>query len=276
MHLFCFGFGYVAKTLSARLQAKGAKVCGTTRSGQGGFAFHDAQALSGEAEAALAAASHVLISIPPDAGGSDAAQALAGKLQGKWLGYLSTTGVYGDWQGEWVNEASPLLTREPRSLARQKAEDFWRGQGASLFRLGGIYGPERNALVALQNGTARRIHKEGQVFCRIHVEDIAAALHKAMEQNLRGEVLNVVDDLPGPQAEVVAYAAALMGIAAPPLETLDEAQASPMLRSFYAENRRVKNDRLKTLLGGSLRYPTYKEGLQAEWKAIQSKVNYEG
>lgn len=278
MRLFCFGLGYVAKALAAKLAASAWQIDGTTRSGGGGFAFSGNHALCAEGREALAGATHVLISIPPDAEGGDPAQALADEnlLYGKWIGYLSTTGVYGDWRGAWVDETSPLQTKEPRSISRKQAENFWYGKGASVFRLAGIYGPGRNAIVSLMKGQARRIHKPGQVFSRIHVDDIAIALAVAMAKDVRGAIYNLADDLPCSQADVVAYAAELTGMEPPPLIPFDEAGLSPMAQSFYAENRRVKNDRLKMLLGGALRYPSYKEGLQVEWKAIQSEHKIKG
>ena len=182
-----------------------------------------------------------------------------------WLGYLSTTGVYGGHGGDWVDETTPPRPSQPRSIERLAAERAWQAMGATVFRLPGIYGPGRSAIDRVKAGTARRIDKPGQVFSRVHVEDIAAAVLAAMTHPAPGAIYNVVDDLPASNSEVIAYACELLGLPVPPVLPWDEVAPtmSAMARSFYAENRRVRNDRLKRELGVALRYPTYREGLRA-------------
>ncbi len=180
-----------------------------------------------------------------------------------WLGYLSTTGVYGDWGGAWVDELSALRGDSPRLQARIAAEAAWRARGGHVFRLAGIYGPGRNVLDEVRSGTAKRIDKPGQVFSRIHVEDIAQAVLASMQKPSPGAVYNVCDDEPAASHEVVSYACGLLGVAPPPLVPFEQAMLSPMAREFYAANRRVRNDRIKNELGVSLKYPSYREGLQA-------------
>jgi nucleoside-diphosphate-sugar epimerase len=221
---------------------------------------------------ALASASHVLCTIAPGASGDPALAHCAGLLAGaRWLGYLSTTGVYGDHGGAWVDEATPAAPAQPRSVARLAAERAWQALGArtgaavDIFRLPGIYGPGRSPVDQVKAGTARRIDKPGQVFSRIHVTDLAHAVVTAMARGGPGSIYNIADDLPASSAEVMAFACELLGVPAPPL--LSWAEAGPsmtaMARSFYAENRRVRNERMKRELGVTLRYPTYREGLRA-------------
>lgn len=269
VHLFCFGFGYVAQALAARLQAEGWLVSGTTRDAQkaanmpNGYQFDNKHPLNAEGLKALRDATHILISIPPEEGGVDSAyRHHASDIPAKaWLGYLSTTGVYGDYNGDWVDEKSAMLATEPRSIRRIDAERNWRGQGAHVFRLAGIYGPGRCALEQVQEGNAQRIYKPGQVFSRAHVDDIAQVLHAAIQQPKPQEVYNVCDDEPAPSHEVIAYACELLGQELPPLTAFDEAELSPMAQSFYSSNRRVSNRKIKDKLGVNLLYPTYREGL---------------
>ncbi len=189
----------------------------------------------------------------------------------RWLGYLSTTGVYGDHGGGWVDEETPPKPLRPRSLSRLAAERAWQALGleagvaVDVFRLPGIYGPGRSAVDQVKAGTARRIDKPGQVFSRIHVEDIAGAVLMAITGAHAGAVYNVADDLPASTSDVVAFACELLGRPAPPVIPWEQAAPtmSAMARSFYAETRRVKNDRIKNELGVVLRYPTYREGLRA-------------
>jgi nucleoside-diphosphate-sugar epimerase len=182
-----------------------------------------------------------------------------------WAGYLSTTGVYGDARGEWVDETSPLMPMTARGRRRLAAETAWRSLGLPLhiFRLAGIYGPGRNQLVALIDGTAKRIVREGQVFSRIHVEDIAGVLEASMARPNPGQAYNVCDDEPAPPQDVVAFAAGLLDIPAPPEIAFEDAKLSPMAKSFYAESKRVANRRIKEELDYRLIYPTYREGLSA-------------
>lgn len=282
--LLCLGFGYTARALAARWRARDEHVVGTSqdvapvREGDAiaRIAFGDATTVA-DVERALERATHVLVSIPPGeshaAAGDSAlarlAPAIAAAHHIVWLGYLSTTGVYGDRGGDWVDETSARRPGNPRSLRRAKAEDGWlalwrdRGVPAHLFRLSGIYGPGRSAIDQLRAGTAKRIDKPGQVFSRIHVDDIAGVLEASAARPRPGAIYNVADDLPAPAHAVVAHAAALLGMPPPPLEPYDPERLSPMAREFYAETRRVRNDRIKHELGVALRYPDYKSGLAA-------------
>jgi nucleoside-diphosphate-sugar epimerase len=221
---------------------------------------------------ALRASDVVLLSAAPDASGDPFIadlRALGTDLAGKHLLYLSTVGVYGDHDGAWVDEATPLKPTSRRSLWRAAAEQAWLSLGTDydaavqIFRLAGIYGPGQNAFENLIAGTAKRLIKPGQVFNRIHVTDIAAALDAALDKGRPGAIWNVTDNEPAPPQDVVTHAAALMGVAPPPETPFDPATLSPMAASFYGENKRVSNRRLREELGVSLSYPTYREGLAA-------------
>jgi nucleoside-diphosphate-sugar epimerase len=274
--LFCFGLGYSAGFLARRLAEQGWAIAGTSRDGASGpFAlqrFERAHPLA-DAPRRLADTTHLLISIPPDEAGCPVFDAhgteIAALRQLRWIGYLSSTNVYGDQAGGWVDEAAPTAPSGERGRRRVAAEAAWRGLGArsgiavQIFRLAGIYGPGRSALDALRAGTARRIVKPGQVFSRIHVADLAAVLEASMARPDAGAIYNVCDDSPSPPDEVIAYAAALLGVAPPPLEDFATAALSPMARSFYDDSKRVANRRIKDELGVVLRYPSYREGLAA-------------
>ncbi len=224
---------------------------------------------------ALAGTTHVLCTIAPGEAGDPVLRTMAGWPRSVgWFGYLSTTGVYGDRAGGWVDEDTPPRPGQPRSIARLAAERAWEaaaqaaGAALDVFRLPGIYGPGRSAIDQVRAGTARRIDKPGQVFSRIHVEDIAATVLAALARpGSAGAVrlFNVADDLPASTGDVVAFACALLGAPVPPAIPWEQAEPalSPMARSFYAESRRVRNDRIKDELGVVLRHPTYKEGLEA-------------
>lgn len=276
-HLFCFGLGYCAEALAHTLLAEGWRVSGTSRHVEnfGHFKTHGITPYLFSEELPLPdiwdfnSVTHLLISIPPSPTQGDIVlthhlpdlQALP-NLQ--WVGYLSTTGVYGDHAGGWVDENTPVNPPNDRSRLRVEAEQAWLATGfpVHLFRLSGIYGPGRSAFDALKNGTARRIDKPGQVFSRIHVEDIVQVLRASIAQPHTGSIYNVADDEPAPQADVVAYAAQLLGLEPPPLIPYDDTdKLSDMARSFYASCRRVSNRKLREELGVTLRYPTYREGL---------------
>jgi nucleoside-diphosphate-sugar epimerase len=283
--LFCFGLGYSARVLAARLQARGWAIAGTTRSPEAaarltaaGIETHlfDRGRPLDEVRAALAGATHVLSSVPPDVEGDAVVDhhgrhiAAMGAAAGiEWLGYLSTTGVYGDRDGDWVDEDSALEPTGGRGRRRVAAEARWQALARAhdlplhIFRLAGIYGPGRNAIVSLRAGTAQRIDKPGQVFSRVHVADIVAVLEASMARPHPGRIYNVCDDDPAPPAEVIAYASTLLGHAPPPLVPFAEAKLSDMARSFYRDNKRVRNDRIKSELGIRLAYPDYKSGLKA-------------
>jgi nucleoside-diphosphate-sugar epimerase len=286
--LFCFGLGYSALALARVLAVAGWTVAGTSRSAKTaaelrtqGFAvtvFDRDQPLPA---AALHGATHVLVSIPPDAEGDPVLDRHGGDIAAlpgvAWLGYLSTTGVYGDRGGGWVDEGSALSPTGERGRRRVMAEEGWRalwrerGVPVHLFRLAAIYGPGRSPFAALRAGVAKRIDKPGQVFSRIHVEDLARVLAASIAQPRPGAVYNVCDDEAAPPEAVVAYAAKLLGIAAPPLVPFDEAALSPMARSFYDDNKRVRNALIKSELGVILRYPDYRAGLTAILAAEQDR-----
>jgi nucleoside-diphosphate-sugar epimerase len=215
---------------------------------------------------ALAGVSHMLTSIAPDEQGDPVLDLHAADLEGvEWAGYLGTTAVYGDRQGGWVDEDTPIEPTLARADRRARAEAAWLGSGlpAHIFRLAGIYGPGRNAFVNLKEGTARRIVKPGQVFSRIHVEDIATVLEASIGRPRPGAVYNVCDDEPAPPDQVVTHAAELLGVEPPPAQDYETAELSPMARTFYRDNRRVRNRRIKEELGVRLAYPSYREGLAA-------------
>ena len=283
--LFCFGLGYSALAFARQLQGVGWRVAGTCRNPAGVAAFAAAgiEALPFErdrplADAArrLAEADAVLSSVPPDAAGdpvlechaADLANAAAGGRL-RWAGYLSTTGVYGDRGGGWVDESSALRPTGERGRRRVAAEEGWlelwrrHRLPVHLFRLAGIYGPGRNALVSLREGSAKRVIKPGQVFSRIHVDDIAAVLAASLARPNPGAAYNVADDDPAPPSEVIEEAARLLGVPPPPAVPFEAAALSPMARSFYDDNKRTANRRIKEELGVALRYPDYRAGLAA-------------
>ena len=280
--LFCFGLGYSALALARRLGAQGWSIAGTTRSpdtadrlaaeGIEVFLFDRDRPLDDPA-GALAGTSHLLTSAPPDGTGDPVLEhhrADIAALEGlAWLGYLSTTGVYGDRGGGWVDEDSALTPTGERGRRRVAAEaawlDLWERDGlpVHVFRLAGIYGAGRSALDTVRDGTARRIDKPDQVFSRIHVDDIAAVLQASMEQPRPGAAYNLCDDEAAPPQEVIAYACELLGREAPPLVPFEAAELSDMARSFYRDNKRVSNARIKDELGVALTYPSYREGLRA-------------
>jgi nucleoside-diphosphate-sugar epimerase len=261
--LLCFGLGYSARALAATLD--GWQVTGTSRDGQGGTVRFDRDRIL--PPYFFAGVTHLLVSIPPDEEGDPAFDRhrddIAALTNLQWLGYLSTTGVYGNRDGRWVNEGSELRPTGPRGERRCDAEEQWLSLGAHVFRLAGIYGPGRSAFDTLRAGTARRFDRPGQVFSRIHVDDLVAVLRASMARPRHGAIYNVCDDEPAAPADVVAYAAGLLGVAPPPLEPFDPAALSPMARSFWADNKRVSNALIKRELGVVLRHPDYRAGLAA-------------
>ena len=258
-HLFIFGLGYSAKRIAAALEARGWQIDAT--GSDGNVAFDDADAV----KAALARADEVLSSVPPDreAGLDPVLDAYGEALAGRSLSYLSSTGVYGDRQGAWVDETTPTIaeTGEGRRNARAEADAAWLARGARVFRLPGIYGPGRSALDRVREGRARRIALPDQVFSRVHVEDIAGGVVAALVRDAPPGAYNLGDDLPASGNTVTEHACRLLGVDPPPLETLEEANLSPMARGFYNENRRVANGKAKRVLGWRPAYPTYVEGL---------------
>ena len=242
------------------------------RSGRG-LAEFKGDAASGEVRGLLAGTTHALISIPPDLEGDMVLrhfrEDLAALPDLAWVGYLSTVGVYGDWQGQWVDETSPTRPISERSLRRVQAERAWldfgkaAGKRVEVFRLAGIYGPGRSVIDTLRAGTARRIVKPGQVFNRIHVDDVARVLAAAIDKDAGHSIYNVSDDEPAPPQDVVAYAAELLGLPVPPEIAYETAGLAGLAASFWAESKRVGNARIKADLGVELMYPTYREGLRA-------------
>lgn len=271
---FLFGLGFSGRVIARALQQAGWQVAGTTRSGEAVdlpgvqvFPFDRDHPLPAGALDGVAA---VLSSVPPDAHGDpvlDLAGAALAAAKPAWAGYLSTTGVYGDRDGDWVTEESELRPTLDRSRRRAEAEAAWRASGlpVHIFRLAGIYGPGRSAIDTVRGGNARRIVKPGQVFSRIHVDDIAGTVLASLARPNPGAAYNVCDDDAGPPQDVIAHACALLGVEVPPEIPWQQAQAtlSPMALSFYADNKRVSNDRIKRELGVVLRHPTYREGLRA-------------
>jgi len=281
-HLFCFGLGYSAQALIRRLDRRHWRISGTCRSEDVAAALRaegievtlfDRAHPPAAPDAALAGVSHILSSVPPDESGDPVLDgygpALARLTDLAWLGYLSTTGVYGDRAGGWVDEASALTPTGARGRRRLAAEQGWlalwqqAGVPVHIFRLAGIYGPGRSALDTVRSGRAQRIVKPGQVFSRIHVADIAATLAASIARPDPGAAYNLCDDNPAPPDEVIAYAATLLGAKLPPAIDFDQAELSDMARSFYADNKRVANARIKRELGVILAYPDYRSGLAA-------------
>ncbi len=269
--LLSLGHGYSARALARLLIPQGWRVIGTTRDPA------RAEALRAEGvepllwptdlTPALAEATHILCSAAPNAQGDpflQATPAIAGAKAG-WVGYLSTTGVYGDHQGGWVDETTPLTPNSDRGRQRVIAERQWRDTGlpVHIFRLAGIYGPGRGPFEKVRDGTARRIIKPGQVFGRIHVDDIAQVLAASVVRPNPGAAYNVCDDNPCPPEEVLSHAARLLGLPDPPAVPFDEANLGPMARSFYSESKRTRNTRIKDELGVTLLYPDYPAGLAA-------------
>ncbi len=284
MRLFVFGLGYTAQAFIQSRADGWSRVAGTVRQrdkaellkkeGIAAFPLEEAPAAALGDEVRRAEA--ILVCAPPTAEGEPTLACfgtLVASANPAWIGYLSTTGIYGDRGGAWVDETTPPHPQSRSSEQRFAAEQAWlalrrdAGKPIHIFRLTGIYGPGRNALANLAHGTARRIVKPGQVFNRIHVDDIAATLAASLQRPRAGAIYNVSDDEPAPPQDVIAYAAQLAGIAPPPEVPFEAAELSPMARSFYAENKRVANRLIKDELGVRLRYPTYREGLEALYAA---------
>lgn len=257
--LLIFGLGYSAKRIAARMAERG-WVWRATGS-DGDLDFADEPGVRAE----LAEADHVLSSVPPQDESDPVLDRYGDALAGKWLGYLSSTGVYGDADGAWVDEHSP--TGEGRRQARAEADARWLALGARVFRLPGIYGPARSPLDRVREGKAHRVDLPDQIFSRVHVEDIAGGVAAAIEAEVPPGAYNLGDDEPASQNAVIEEACRLLGVAPPPLQSLEEANLSPMARGFYAENRRVANGRIKRLARWQPAFPTYREGLRAIWHA---------
>ncbi|MEO1536824.1 MAG: SDR family oxidoreductase [Pseudomonadota bacterium] len=270
--LLSIGHGFSARALAPLLIRRGWRVIGTTRS-PGKFGLLERQGVEPLAwpgsRLPIESATHLLTSVAPNDAGDPVLNEIADRLRKakhlRWVGYLSTTGVYGDHDGGWVDESAPLTANTKRGKARVAAEAAWAQLGLPLhiFRLAGIYGPGRGPFAKVRSGKARRIIKEGQVFSRIHVEDIAATVLASIQRPNPGAAYNVCDDDPAPPQDVIAHAADLLGLPLPPAVPFEEAEMTPMARSFYSDSKRVRNDRIKDELGVQLKYPDYKTGLAA-------------
>lgn len=271
--LLSLGHGYSARALARRLVPQGWRVIGTTRNPAKADLFRaegvEPLLWPGDLEWVLEEATHILCSAAPDAKGDPFLQAVPEIARSKagWVGYLSTTGVYGDHDGGWVDEDTPLTPQSDRGRQRVLAEGQWRATGlpVHVFRLAGIYGPGRGPFEKLRDGSARRIIKPGQVFSRIHVEDIAQVLEASILRPNPGAAYNVCDDNPCPPQEVIGHAARLLGLPEPPAVPYAEVEPTmtPMARGFYSESKKVRNDRIKDELGVKLLYPDYPQGLAA-------------
>jgi nucleoside-diphosphate-sugar epimerase len=271
-HLLCFGFGFSARTLCARLNPTDWKISATSRTveGAGKIKASGFSAFLFDRDFVIPSdVTHIVSSVPPDDSGDPVLQSFTAQLERlkhvQWIGYLSTTGVYGNKGGEWVDEDSPLVPNTIRGERRILAERAWASLDlpVHLFRLAGIYGPGSNQLLTVKNGTAKRVIKAGQIFSRIHVEDIAGVLEASISKPHPGRAYNVCDDEPCPPQDVVAYAAELLGLPVPPDVPFEQAELSPMAKSFYADSKRVLNTRIKTELGYKLIHPNYRVGLKA-------------
>lgn len=279
--LFCFGYGYTAEALAKILKPQGWKIVGTTTDpekrdrmeaeGITAYLFDPTRPLP-DTEEAFIGVTHMLFSIPPSEQGDPVYEAhgfdIASIRTLLWAGYLSTTGVYGDHGGNWIDEETPLAPTSRRGSLRQKAEEEWQSLAEfndlplHIFRLSGIYGPGRSVIESVQAGTAKRIDKPGHVFNRMHIDDIAATLAASIEKPKPGSIYNLADDMPAPSEELIAHACNLIGIEPPPLTPFSAAELAPMARSFYKDNKRVKNDKIKNELGVTLKFPDYKSGLE--------------
>lgn len=282
MNILILGLGYSAGFFARAALARAWEVTGTVRSAEkaaelsregirtlvfGGFAVSSALAK------AVAEADAVLVSVQPAEDGDPALGPLRAALMAapnlRWIGYLSTIGVYGDQGGAWIDEAAPPAPTNARTRQRVEIEEAWlqlgrdSGKSVQVFRLSGIYGPGRNAITKLRNGTANRLIKPGQVFNRIHVDDIAGVLMASLAQPRNGAIYNVTDDEPGPPQDVISFAAELTNLEPPPEIPFEQARLSPMAASFYGESKRVSNALVKRELGYAFRYPTYREALRA-------------
>jgi hypothetical protein len=282
MNLFVFGCGYTTLEFIGASRGRFSRICGTFRSDQNARALRDHGVIpyffdSGNHDPRIRdeirTTDILLVSIPTVSGIDAVLQSFSVLLMRsprlRWIGYLSTVGVYGNADGAWVDETTPPNPVNERSQHRVSVENQWLDLGmrasftVQIFRLAGVYGPGRNALLRVSDGTARRIIKPGQVFNRIHTADIARTLTASIDQPISGAIYNVADNEPSPPQSVIDYAARLLGRAPPPETPFDQAELGSMARTFYRDNKRVCNLRIREELGVSLLYPTYRDGLDA-------------
>jgi nucleoside-diphosphate-sugar epimerase len=273
-HILFFGFGFSAEALTRKLDRNTWTISGTSRSAEGADAIN-AQGFRGllfdELTAIPDDVTHIVSSVPPNDSGDPVIQKFGAELSKRargfqWVAYLSTTGVYGDHGGAVVDEATPLTPNTDRGSRRVAAEAAWNaiaGLPLHIFRLAGIYGPGRNALESVKDGSAKRVIKAGQIFSRIHVEDIAGVLLASIDKPRAGAIYNMADDEPCPPQDVISFAAGLLGVEPPPDIPFEEAKLSAMARSFYADSKRVSNALVKRELGYEFQYPNYRDGLRA-------------
>lgn len=264
MLLLCFGYGYTARRLAAHAAAHGMRVAGTTRDGsENTLPYHNGQ-MSEPLRSMLPHATHILISTPPHEGEALLAQTIAEHAaKARWVGYLSTTGVYGDRNGKTVDESSALMPMDAQSESRVEAERLWMRHAAHVFRLAGIYGPGRSVFESIAEGRGQVIEKTGHRFNRIHVDDIARALWASMQAPTPGAIYNLADDAPAAQADVMRYAYGLLGLKVPGSTPFSQAQLSPMAKRFWSASRQVDASKIKHYHGLNWHYPTYREGLAA-------------
>lgn len=281
-HLFCFGYGYVAEALSEQLRIHGWTISGTTtdpnkamkmaENGIRAYVFDPNLSLC-DPYGALKDVTHILVSVPPAEYGDivlDMHEEDIEQLKNlEWIGYLSSTSIYGNQDGGKVDETCLPAPTSKRGSLRMKSEQQWQQfyndtkMPLHIFRLAGIYGPGRSALNAVRAGNSRRIDKPGHAFNRIHLDDIVQILIASMNNPKPNEIYNLADDNPAPSHEVIAYACTLLGMDVPPLIPFESVEMAPIVRSFYADNKRIKNDKIKKKLGVTLLHPDYKSGLNA-------------
>jgi len=280
--MLSFGHGFSARALARLLVPLGWSITGTTRNADKADAIRATGVTPliwpGTSAPDLTGVTHLLISAGPSESGDPVLAEMRAEITRAapdldWVGYLSTTGVYGNHDGGWVDEDTPLTPSTKRGQWRKQAEEDWQsipGLPLHIFRLAGIYGPGRGPFAKLRNGTARRVIKDNQVFSRIHVDDIAQVLAASIAAPNPGAIYNLCDDDPAPPQDVIAYAAELLNMPIPPAVPFDQADLSPMARSFYGDSKRVRNDRMKSELGITLKYPTYRAALAAMLEAEQA------
>ena len=279
-NLFCFGLGFAAQALAKRMRSNKWNISGTCRAKDRGsslkelpvYSFDGTHATE-EIRNALTKATHLLISIPPEPSGDVVLKNFSSQIAEcknlQWIGYISSTGVYGDTQGKWVDESSPLQPATELNVRRVEAEKSWlKMTPVMIFRCAAIYGPGRNLLVSVKEERAQRIEKPGLVFSRIHVEDLVRTLEASIKNPQPGEIYNVSDDKPSPPTETVEYACKLLNVKPPPLIPFDSAELSKIARGFYQTCKRVGNKKIKEELGIKLQYPDYRSGLDAIFKTM--------